>query len=201
VTDLASDPEVGAGDGSLPPLGRYVSFRPVLPFDYDWLYALACSPEIGWRWRFRGTHPSPDAFAGALWDGVLCQFIVDDRREGASLGLVTAHDASHRHGYAYVSAVFHQQDPPAPWQVEGLVLFVQHLFRLFPFRKLYLQTNDLTVGGFGSLIGSLLVEEGRLRDHEFHDGRYVDQITLAIARERWLHDSRVARVVGARHHR
>jgi len=47
--------------------GRRVAIRPVFPADGGFLYAIATAPETAYKWRFRGSSPSPEQFSGQLW--------------------------------------------------------------------------------------------------------------------------------------
>lgn len=50
---------------------------------------------------------------------------------------------------------------------------------------MYLDTAEFNFNRFASSSLGLFEVEGRLRSHEFHAGRYWDQITLALYRESW----------------
>ena len=119
----ASEPMTGDGQGGIldeppehdghragdavpapPPMaGRRVMLRPVYPEDYGFLYSLAVSPEIGFRWRYRGAVPAYDVFLRELWAGILVQFMVCDAATGEPVGFVVAHSADLKSGFAHVA--------------------------------------------------------------------------------------------------
>ncbi len=90
---------------------------------------------------------------------------------------------------ARVSAVANDDVRPALTggvkALEGTVLFLNHVFRTWPFRKLYLETPQYNLDQFASGSGRLLEEESRLRDHWYYDGQYWDHVVLSRWRERW----------------
>ena len=174
---------------SAPPVqrttGRWVTLRPIRPVDYDAIRMAELDDTLGVRWRHGGATPGPEQFAQTLWAGVLVQYLVvanDDRR---LVGLVSAYNADLRSGTCSVG--FARFDPAdrGPGLVEGVVLLTDHLFTHWPFRKLYGETLGFNLSNLGAVLGPLLVEEGRLREHAFVGGRHWDLHYLALYRETW----------------
>jgi len=64
-------------------------------------------------------------------------------------------------------------------------LFIDYVFRIGGFRKLYFETVEFNLEQYGSGLGKFFVEEGRLRAHEYYDGIYWDTLVMAIYSERW----------------
>lgn len=163
--------------------GRRVRLRPLGTPDYAWLYETGVGGEVAPRWRFRGTTPSPDDFVRALWDGVLVQFVVE--HGGSPVGMVTCYGADFRSGHAYFAIVAHPRASGTGLVIEGTVLFVDYLFDVFPFRKLYAEVLSVNLPAFASAVGRYLVEEGRLREHERYGEGYCDLHTFAVYRDHW----------------
>lgn len=166
-------------------VGRRVRLRPVTPDDYDWLYDVALSPEIGFRWRNRGATPSPEAFVEGLWRGVLAQFMVERIQSDETIGNVFAYSADHMSGVASVAIMVLPKYTKQGWALEAAGLFVDYLFRVWNFRKLYADSPDYTAGAFSGGVGRFFREEGCLRDHEYYDGRYWDLHIFALYRDEW----------------
>lgn len=82
-----------------------MELRPIRASDLDFLYSASTSPETSFRWRFRGQVPDPTEFANSLNKGVLLQLVVEKRASHELIGLVTAYNAHHRDGYAYVAGL------------------------------------------------------------------------------------------------
>jgi RimJ/RimL family protein N-acetyltransferase len=160
--------------------------RPVLPADYEYLYRLLVGPGLGLRWRLRGVTPTPQDFPAYLGQGVLVQYIAEDRQSRQPVGLVTAYNADFVNGHAFVAMALDPGVQRCGWSMLSLLLFVDHVFGAFNFRKLYFEVPAFNLGQFGTAIGKALEEEGRLRDHEWFDGRYWDRVYLSLTRQRWM---------------
>ena len=133
---------------------------------------------------------APDAgpsasFGGMLNEGVYAQFAVEtSANPPVLLGLLSAYDADTAAGHCYVA--FHNTgvDHPIRGRMIGaMVGFLDYLFYVAPFRKLYVDVPEYNIGIFDGFQDSLLVEEGRLHDHFFLGGRFHDRVIFAIYRE------------------
>jgi RimJ/RimL family protein N-acetyltransferase len=195
--DAAPDPDEPdrdapgrAGDRPDPPVqrtvGRWITLRPVRPADYDFIRSAELSDDLGLRWRHRGATPSPEAFAHALWAGVLAQFLVVANADHRVVGLVSAYDPDLRAGTCFVGFARFDPHDRSPGLVEAVLLLTDHLFAHWPFRKLYGETIEFNLADLGGVLGPLLVEEGRLREHVFAGGRHWDLCYLALYRDTWL---------------
>lgn len=164
---------------------KRVRLRPIEVKDYPQLYTLAVDPETNFRWRFRGNTPSPQEFERALWEGVLAQFALVSISTERLCGFVVSYTADMRNRSAHIAVNLMPDFRFAAWPLEGLVLFVDYLFRLYDFRKLYAEVLGFNFHAIASGLDEYFVEEGRLRQHEFHDGQYWDLHILAIWRGTW----------------
>ncbi len=172
-----------------PPLqrtvGRWITLRPIRHADYDAIRLAELSDQLGVRWRHRGTTPSPEAFAQALWAGVLVQYLVVDNDDHALVGLVTAYNADLQSGTCHVGFARFDRTDRSPGLIEGVLLVADHLFTHWTFRKLYGETLEFNLADLGGVLSPLLTEEGRLRQHAYAGGRYWDLVHLALYREVW----------------
>jgi RimJ/RimL family protein N-acetyltransferase/acyl carrier protein len=151
--------------------------------DIPYLYWLATSEGSGWRWRYRGRVPTPDAFNEGLWTGVLTQFVVRRRRSHERVGQVVVYDADHESGFAFLAAVFNPRLVGSGVPAGVSAAFVRYAFDQWAFRKLYLEVPEFNLPLIASGVGGALREEGRLRRHDFSGGRYWDRHILAIYRD------------------
>jgi hypothetical protein len=183
----ATAPEPGAtSDRQLPPLvSRRVRLRRIAERDASFLYDLMTSPRAGGRVRYAGATPSPEAVAAGLWESVLAQFIVESTADHQPLGLAALTSPNFRDGFAYVSALGAMERRSLGRVAEGVLLTVNYGFRLWPFRKLYMEASEESLRAFSSGLGRLFEEEGRLRGHVFWNGRYQDVAILAVYRQVW----------------
>ena len=183
MTELRDD----KADPPLQPMleGRWIRLRTVRNSDMDWLYHLSTGGDVSFRWRYRGETPSPPTFSRLLWEGVVTQYIAESKESSRPFGLLAAYHVDDRNRHGYVAVLFDQEHRSKGWPLESCALFIQYLFDVFPFRKLYFESLDFNVEQFGSGLQELLIEEGRLRGHAFHGGKYADMVTLALYRETW----------------
>jgi RimJ/RimL family protein N-acetyltransferase/acyl carrier protein len=165
--------------------GSRVRLRPVEPTDLSFLYRLATEGETGERWRHRGAVPDPQSFAQRLWDGVLTQSIVERLADSRPVGLACAYSANLRDGYVYLAGVCDTQMLRSGLCTQGLMLLADHLFRNWSFRKIYFEATAFNYAQFASGSGRIFVEEARLADHTFYDGRYWDLVLGSLTREAW----------------
>lgn len=167
-------------------VGPTVALRPVREGDFDALYQAAVAPATGFRWRFRGAVPSPQAFRESFYAGTLTQYVVSRRCDDSLQGLVTSYNALPEASHAYVA--FYRTALAGESlgdMTEGLFLFVDYLFRTWPFRKLYGEVPSFN-GHVLPPDDSILRIEGRLTAHAFHGGDYHDVNIIALHREAFL---------------
>lgn len=170
----------------VPPLSsRRVRLRPIGEHDRRFIYELMVAPEAGGRVRFGGATPSPEKVAATLWESVLAQFIVERVRGGQPLGLVAITSPDFRNGFAYVSALARPEAQGSGLVAEAALLGFHYAFTTWPLRKLYMEATEDSLRAFGGGLGDLFSEEGRLVEHVFWNGRYVDVVILAVYRETW----------------
>lgn len=172
-----------------PPLpsveGRFVTRVPVIEQHVPYLYHLATTPNLSFRWRYRGVSPGPEQFMRDLWQGILTQFVLQHRATMQPVGIVSAFSADHRNGFAHVAIVTDQRFQRGVVGIEAASLFLDYLFDHFPLRKIYAQSPSWNLHQFGNGRNRLFREEGRLRTHEFYAGRYWDLCMAAVYRTDW----------------
>lgn len=166
--------------------GRHIYLRPLIPEDDPALRAAEVTGELGIRWRFRGTTPSPEQWSHAAWQSILAQFLVVRRTDNRPVGLVMAYRANFQDGHAQLAVEMLERARRSPLLVLGAALFVQYVFTCWNFHKLYLELPEYNLAQFGSGIDRTFKVEGRLREHFYYAGRRWDQLVVALYREVWL---------------
>jgi hypothetical protein len=175
--------EPGSGPGA--GVTSRVRLRPVIPErDVIPLYEAAFEPANATRWRFRGRTVPIDHFAASLFDGVLAQYMVEMRDTGAMVGLVTAYDENTSGLHCKVAFIRCGQRFPgdAGATFEGVMTFITHIFRTFPFRKVFAEVPEPNIGLYSEGFAEI---EGTLREYLFHDGQFVDLHVVSFTREVW----------------
>lgn len=156
--------------------------------DDEFLYDLV-QQSPGAALARNGKGPNPRSFSADLWRGVLDQRLILDRTSDGPIGLVAARNADMRRGIAWLDITLHPRVHGRGWPFESVMLFVDHLFRGWPLRKLYAEVLGGHIDDVASGVGRLFVEEGRLAAHEYVDGAWSDLHILALFRERWERDA------------
>jgi RimJ/RimL family protein N-acetyltransferase len=67
----------------------------------------------------------------------------------------------------------------------ALNLLLDYAFRLQNIRRVYLSVNSTNERAIRSYLACGFVEEGRLRQHVWSDGRYIDLVQMGILRDEW----------------
>ena len=139
----------------------------------DWIASRTFSRRRFSNWPSRG------------WEGVLAQFIIEGAGTRKPLGLVAVTSPNFRDGFAYVSALGPPESQGLGLIAEGVLLGFHYAFSTWPFRKIYMEATEESYRAFKSGLGRFFVEEGRLKQHAFWNGRFMDLLILAVYRETW----------------
>jgi hypothetical protein len=175
--------------------GRRVRLRPVGPADFAFVATLETHPEVHFRWRHRGTTPSPERLLSSLWDGALVVLLAEhvtaaraaERGEpGEPFALLAAYGADLRNGWCSFGVAAVPELPPGPTPtLDAVVLFLDYLFALWPLRKVYAEAPGFAFGQYASAVPLLLEREGLLKGHDFYMGRHWDKHILSVSRDDW----------------
>lgn len=172
-------------DGQIEPGAPRTRLRPVVASDLEFLRSLELGGENGIRYRHRGVAASPEEFNARLWAGVLHQVVAIEPDTGLRLGLIACFGVDWRNGHGHLAFVFSDEARSRGEAADAVARFIDYAFTVFPLRKLYGEVLEFNLGTFRSSIGRCAEVEGRKRLHDWHDGRYWDQLILAVYREAW----------------
>ncbi len=186
MSDVLTDKAPSRSEGPLMAT-RHIRLRVIADGDSEFIYQLMTSPYAGGRVRFAGATPSPDKIAASLWDSVLAQFIVEGLQQRKQLGLVAITSPNFRDGFAYLSVVGSPKAQGVGLVAEAALLCFHYAFTTWPLRKIYMESTEESYKGFSSGLNRFFQEEGRLRQHSFWNGTYMDLLILAVYRETWAH--------------
>lgn len=177
--------------------GRRVFLRSVYAEDYPYLRHLEFDLDDSVLYRHRGVSVAPEQYASSLWAGVLCQFMVCAIDDGHPVGIVSAFAADLRARHARIAFLTDPVVRKLGWPAEGIVLFIDFLFKTFSFHKLYADVLRPNAEAFSAGISALIQLEGEFRDHDVVNGEFVDFLTFAIYRDSWAEyvESRVSTLI------
>jgi RimJ/RimL family protein N-acetyltransferase/acyl carrier protein len=163
--------------------GRHVSLEPLRSEHIGFLYYLSTNSDSGYRWRYRGTVPAYEVFEASVWINTMAQFVVVRRQSNELIGHVVCYNGNIASGFGYIGAVFAPQYIGSGVPIEAVALFVRYLFCTWDLRKLYMEVPEFNMDAIATGVDRLFREEGRLRAHEYYNGRHWDAHILAIYRE------------------
>lgn len=112
---------------------------------------------------------------------VLAQFAFVRNGEAVAVGAL--YDANHSAGHAAIRILVDPNQRHPFTGVDSFALLSRFAFTTFPFSRLFLQTNSVSLEQFRSAIDSgFLVEEARLHNYERFGDDWVDVIYYSFAR-------------------
>ncbi|CAN5672716.1 MAG: GNAT family N-acetyltransferase [Rubrobacteraceae bacterium] len=68
---------------------------------------------------------------------------------------------------------------------DAVRLLLDYAFRLRNFRRMWLEVHSENERGIRAYKSCGFIEEGRLREHTWLDGRYVDMVLMGVLRDEW----------------
>lgn len=160
----------------------FFQLEPINADVMPYLYQLAVSSDVGYRWRFRGAVPDYPTFESTFWQGSLAQLVAIDLRTELPAGHVVCYNPDPGQGYAYLGAVFAPEYAGDGRSGDAVRCFVRYVFTTWSFRKLYMEVPGFNYPQIASGEGEWFDVEGRLRGHDYYGGRWWDHHTLAVYR-------------------
>lgn len=100
------------------------------------------------------------------------------------LGLLSAYGADFRLGTCNIAGISRDSRSQVNRYFEGAVLFIEYLFRIWPFRKLYAEIPEYNLDSLRSML-TVWTQQGRLTEHDYLNGRYWDRYILSLTRSEW----------------
>ena len=164
------------------PLGVWL--KPLTGSDLEFAHLLAASPESGRYWKFRGATPSPEVLSRVMFDGFYCQYVVM-HSGGARCGIAGLYNVNLASRFGYLHALSVPRNASATRTLVGAAIVADLAFRVWGFRKLYVEGPEPSLGAVGPALSRVAHEEGRLAQHEMFEGTYVDHVTYAVYAADW----------------
>lgn len=183
-------------------VGEHVRLRPITPEDYPMIYRAETSGPHAWRGRFRGQTMSPQQHATTLTSPD--QFIVQTV-DGRDVGFVIAYAISQPDRHLTVgcwrlddakqekveySGTDGSQEiiVPASAMMQGIVLFLQHLFESYALARIYFEVPEYNLDQIGGGMAEFCTRVGHKPDHKFLDNRWWFEDTYELTREAFMVD-------------
>jgi RimJ/RimL family protein N-acetyltransferase len=113
--------------------------------------------------------------------------------DGKPVGFINLHHDHARTGVAELGiSIFDPAYLGQGYGREAIRLFLDWTFRIRNYHRIWLQVSAPNTRAIQSYQACGFVEEGRLRQHDYYNGQYIDIICMGLLRSEW-----VARQAGA----
>jgi RimJ/RimL family protein N-acetyltransferase len=107
--------------------------------------------------------------------------------DGNLIGLADLHHKDRFVGKAEVGITIYDPDYLGKgYGRDAMRVLCDWAFRIQGFRRLYLEVFSHNERAIRAYRACGFVEEGRLREHAYCDGQYVDMIVMGLMRDEWL---------------
>ncbi len=137
------------------------------------------------QWRPEPLAQWEKKFDKRLEDADIARFVIEV--DGTVIGGIGLHHRERRNGAAQFGVGIY--DPEYLGQGYGrdaIGTLLGWAFQIQNYRRIWLETLALNERAVRSYHALGFVEEGRLREHAFYAGRYVDVLVMGLLREEWL---------------
>ena len=168
--------------------GERVTLRPVRPEDYPKLYEWRIDIAL---WMDLSTNPPyPMTFADftAIYDRLaldkeMSEFAVEV--DGELVGRCGMFGYDHLARSAEVGISFGPEHRGKGYGRDTLRVLLDYAFTKRNLRRVWLETTATNEAALRAYAAAGFVEEGRLREHAYVEGRYVDSVRMAVLRSEW----------------
>jgi RimJ/RimL family protein N-acetyltransferase len=161
--------------------GRWVRLVPFSPQYLSFLHTLL-TREPNLLRQFSGLAGREDDIIARLADDALVQFVVLSTSTLEPIGIARAYKAQIPNGIAFAEVAVLPELRHTGIGTESGLLLCRYLFATWNLRKLYVEVPEYELASVRNHIGTLLVEEGRLGEHLYHENRRWDLCIFAIYR-------------------
>jgi diamine N-acetyltransferase len=170
--------------------GSNVLLRPLRDDDFDaWYAIMAANVEVSLM-AVGSWYPYTTEAARNRWQGVL-HASPDDRFwfgidvDGALIGTASLKDIDRRSQHAWLSIALNGARLGQGYGRDALQTLLRWAFTIQNFRRISLETWATNERALRSYRAVGFVEEGRMREVIWVDGRYVDVIQMGVLRREW----------------
>jgi len=106
--------------------------------------------------------------------------------DGKVIGDIELHSRDRRSGVAALGvAIYDREYLGRGYGREAIGLLLDWAFRMQNFRRVWLKTSSANQRALRCYRALGFVEEGRMREQLFFDGRYIDSIYMGLLRREW----------------
>lgn len=104
------------------------------------------------------------------------------------IGFVHNYDFSYRDGRCHVAACIKEEYRGSGAGVKASVSFLRYLFHTYPLRKIYTSVYSYNTQSLLTNQRAGFVEEGRLLESRYHQGKYWDTVIFSVTKEQFYEE-------------
>ncbi len=169
--------------------GEKVTLRPLERDDLKRFHELQQDVELGIL-AFGHWAPFPMAALEKLFD----KSLEGDREktwfaievDGKMIGDINLHGMDRRHSNAELGIAIYDRDCLGKgYGRDAIKTLLRWAFRIQNWYRIWLTTVSVNERAIRCYRACGFIEEGRLREHVFHDGTYVDLVMMGLLRSEW----------------
>ncbi len=137
----------------------------------------------GFSWRLHGQVPPYDQFIANVFATSVLNMVIERAEEDTLVGFCQMWKHDPHSNTAQLTAFLSDDSVGLGWPLEGVVNFVRYAFQSLGLRKIYFESLTPEMEQYESLVGTVLVQEGRLRDHSMVMGELHDLHVFALYKQ------------------
>ncbi|RKP56829.1 N-acetyltransferase [Cohnella endophytica] len=172
--------------------GQRIMLREYRNDDLPWIRRWVNDPEIVCHLSdiFLYPHPeqSTEAFLDAMLEGSSDSrgFVIADPETEAYIGQVNLDTIDWKNRVGTVGIVIGSLDQMGMgYGTEAMKLLIRFAFREMNLNRLELQVYDFNERAIRSYLSCGFIEEGRLRERQYKNGKYSDIVQMGILKSDW----------------
>lgn len=106
--------------------------------------------------------------------------------DGVLIGSIGLHHSNRRESVSeFGIGIYHPDYVGKGHGRDAIQVLLRWAFRVQNYRRIWLNTHATNLRAIRSYEACGFVHEGRLREHVFEDGRYVDMVQMGLLRSEW----------------
>lgn len=167
--------------------GKGIYLKPVSDEDLSYLYSKECDLEEKHLWSENRCIPVAFEYKNEFWDRLKhfyhTFFMIYSKKENMPIGFLFSYRYSTNDRIAYTTIYIEKEYRQTYASAVAGTLFCDYLFTFYDLRKIYAMVYDYNNASKGFLAHGGFVQEGRLKEYRYYNGKYYDMLTLALYRD------------------
>lgn len=164
--------------------GRWVELRPLSRENYKLFHRWLPELRAFHIWNVPPDVATSEQFLAQVEEKLqnTITLLAISRRSGKVVGFVQAYDFNAAEGWCFVLAYIRPEFRRG-YGADAMAGLLRYVFRTVPVRKVYADLHEFNLAPLKPLLAGGFVQEGRYRQHVYHDGQLWDLYRLAMDRD------------------